>query len=557
MKFINLLLFFGILTNAALCENNKTNVPRLSLSVELTDKSVKSSGISPEFVLTVSSKQENVRVLKSIYRAHQNLEAIQATLISPTGDTAFLVFPKLSADSLVKTKTRSLTLQISPDSPLKIPFDLNQYWSQFQKTTDVYMGPYPGAYKIRFEFGWSEQNWENLIASGILRVAETLLTKESVFSEWTAFDIKPKIFASPTPEGAPIKTVKHYSKDFVQYIEKKEGLITREWLIDPATNYQLLAFTYNYPVDTPTKWVSSVVLPQTQVLQFEHFKLFSPSIPVSGAFTFYSNRNKSQSNLQHFSGQIVSGIVHGNVLFKYPMKQQNQTVIKGVFEQGNVVGEWTKTERNDSAQTTHLLAKLHFLEGFLEGPYQEFFPVRYGNGLRRETSYIQGNMEGANKLYYPNGQVQSIQHFLPETYEIKSNLVKINKISQVDFMITTVSQTKNGEFLGYFEDGSFRHRVRYKDDMPVDTCEFHFRYYEREFHTEGVFKDGNKYNGTFMHMTLVPPPHPALHCGPQQRKYWILHYKNGNLTQKELIIDTAIDPAAQKSRWKRGRKRKK
>ena len=286
MKFINLLLFFGILTNAALCENNKTNVPRLSLSVELTDKSVKSSGISPEFVLTVSSKQENVRVLKSIYRAHQNLEAIQATLISPTGDTAFLVFPKLSADSLVKTKTRSLTLQISPDSPLKIPFDLNQYWSQFQKTTDVYMGPYPGTYKIRFEFGWSEQNWENLIASGILRVAETLLTKESVFSEWTAFDIKPKIFASPTPEGAPIKTVKHYSKDFVQYIEKKEGLITREWLIDPATNYQLLAFTYNYPVDTPTKWVSSVVLPQTQVLQFEHFKLFSPSIPVSGAVSY-------------------------------------------------------------------------------------------------------------------------------------------------------------------------------------------------------------------------------------------------------------------------------
>ena len=534
----SLLAFLGLLSFSlfATQDNAKRSLPNFSV-VQVEG----SNTISPKFRYTVSTEEGEFRVLKGIYINRQNLEAIQATLITPVGDTARLVFPEIPADSLRKAKARPNDLYVSPESQFSIELDLSAYWSRFQTSTDYYIGPYPGSYKIRFELGWSDQNWENLIASGIFRGWDPKMIKQSLFSDWLSFNIQDDVFIAPHPMAKARKLEQVTSADYHLYVVEQGEKISQEWLIDPETNSEMLVLHHNLPVATPSRWQRGSYIFGVYPLFIKPFALWTSTDSISGSFTRFSKHRNKQAELQVFSGHISSGSTEGTVHFRFPFKSIPQKVIQGNFKQGKMDGPWIEKEG------ISLLAEQSYKDGARNGICREYYPQANGGGLKREAVYLDGKIDGANKFYFQNGQLAELAHYRPEyqahTFEPKEE-------SSFQFPISALSHVKHGTFVAYFEDGSLRHRINYHENLPVGECEFHYRYGEKEFQTLGTLKDGDYFEGSFIYWEKIKNSGHGRQL-PYYHKIWILHYQQGSLMAKELIVDSSKDPLLPpKKKWK-------
>lgn len=518
---------------------------RITMTVEIEKESRDKEYISPKFTLNIAPEKAETSLLKGINLSRKTLDGIEAILISPLGDTSRLVFPNLSLDTLKEAKAHVSI--VSKDYPITIEVDMHTLWSEFQKRCDKYIGPYPGEYKIRFEFGWSEENWQKFIESGVLKYWKNLLINEKAVTEWTSFKVPNRFFALPTFDVAPLNKSSNASQNYIQFQEINKGLITREWLIDASNNFQIMVFSPDSSLHKPIIWEKIKGLHQQSSLKIEKYQLFAPSTSVSGSFVFFSTIGGLKLPIQSFSGRMESGRIDGEVELKNYKGHFSSYRIKGFFKEGRMEGKWITTEYPDKKQKKKPIvsAILHFENGLLNGHYQEYYPQQFGGGLFKEATYQNDKIDGAFKTYHKNGQLQSLQNFLPENDFSSANYKKRLKLS---FPIPRFGQTMHGGFLSYHDDGALRYRYTFDKNLPINDCEFHFRWNKKQFDTYGTFKDGLYFEGTFLGMTRIEPGRGVGRTSTQYQ-YWILHYTQGELIKKELIIDTSKEPLLPPKKW--------
>ncbi len=534
MKLLALFTFIS-LSALGIQDSSEVLLPNLEVVLVEDDKS-----ISPKFRYTVTAEEGEFRVLKGISMNRQNLDGIQAILVTPLGDTARVIFPEISTDSLAKYKARPLGMYVAPGSQISIELDFLPYWSRLQESTDTYIGPYPGTYQIRFVLGWSERNWENMIAADIFRGWDPKMIKESLFSEWVSFTIGEEVFIIPDADNPPHKLENDHSGDFELFVVEEKGMIREEWLVNSESNSEFLIITHDAPVHTPTKWQKIAPFFGVYPLMIIGHEKWSPIDSISGSFISYSNHMNNREKLQESKGRIVSGEFEGEVNFRFPYKRYPQTFIKGYFKQSKMDGLWVESElvNEKKEEVFHTISEQSYKEGEKNGLCKEYYPLSYGGGLKKEAIYLNNKINGVRKTYNQNGQLAFVESYLPEyvTYSINRD-----EDSTFSFPFGGGTQIKHGEFLGYFEDGSLRHRITFENNLPVGECEFNYQYGKKMYSTRGSFKDGNYFEGSFIYWERVKIEGYGRHL-PYYHKFWILHYHQGSLTEKELIVDTSKDP---------------
>lgn len=511
---------------------------RITMTVEIEKESRDKEYISPKFILNIESEKGEMSLLKGINLSRKTLDGIEAILISPLGDTSRLVFPNLSLDTLKEAEAHVSI--VSKDYPITIEVDMHTLWSEFQKRCDKYIGPYPGEYKIRFEFGWSEENWQKFIESGVLKYWKGLLINEKAVTEWTSFKVPDRFFELPTFDVAPLNKSSNASQNCIQFQEVNEGLITREWLIDASNNFPIMVFSPDSSLYRRINWKKIEGFDQHSILKIENYQLYAPSSDVSGSFVFFSTIGWLTLPIQSFSGRMESGKIDGEVELKNYKGHFPLYIIQGIFKEGKMHGKWITSEYPDKKQKKKPIvsAMLHFESGLLNGHYQEYYPLRFGGGLFKEAIYENDKIDGVFKTFHNNGKLQSLQSFLPENNFSSTNYKKRLNLS---FPIPRFGQTMHGSFLSYYDDGELHYHYTFDKNLPINDCEFHFRWNKKQFDTYGTFKDGLYFEGTFLDMTRIEP---GIGDGrtSTQYQYWILYYTKGELIREELIIDTRVEP---------------
>lgn len=124
-----------------------------------------------------------------------------------------------------------------------------------------------------------------------------------------------------------------------------------------------------------------------------------------------------------------------------------------------------------SCASTHILTRANQDGGRCSGPthggqLHGTWVCTFPNGsLRSETSYVLGKKTGPLKLYYENGQIESVSHWKNSFYD--GVFTSYFPEGQKKFEMNFVEGIREGSFTEWYENGHIKTQGQFKNDIKI------------------------------------------------------------------------------------------
>lgn len=146
--------------------------------------------------------------------------------------------------------------------------------------------------------------------------------------------------------------------------------------------------------------------------------------------------------------------------------------IKVRDEQGNIIEDYWRNKTDFGKQ----------------GLYVAFYPE---GGKEEEANYVRDTLDGERKIYYPNGQVQIIEHYQMGLFQgVYQAFYESGKLELEGNYVDNVMM---GSWKRYYENGQLLEDVQFENNEENGPF---IEYHENgKLKTKGAYKDGDHEHG--------------------------------------------------------------